>query len=59
MHWFARTPDHYVTRNGACVRVGGHWFARARNRVRGPLRDLDTAMDAVQQMLERQSREAA
>lgn len=33
MGWFARNPDHYVTRGGSVVRIPREgWFARVANR---------------------------
>lgn len=50
--WFYRDRNHYSTRGAAVRNNGKGWFAIVGSRIRGPLSNLESAMNAADKMLD-------
>lgn len=56
--WYGRSDTHYITRGADAFLAEGGWYARCGRKVRGPISNLDTAMQAADAMLATAKREA-
>lgn len=49
--WYGRSDTHYTTRGADVFLAEGGWYARCGRKVRGPISNLDAAMQAADAMM--------